>query len=221
MATFLLHSHAETGRSPSEDEMVNSALRAKYELNRLPEIHRDLMDEGERNPFRAYRIAERLASIEGRLKFEVLKRGGEPLLPLSYAAKKELAVHKEQTPQLSQELQKTYSLSKAAAQHSAMDILRYRETHGENPSEGQMSKMLQISREVENKEYPHLSPHQNAAEIAFLRRREGDLLFKHGLAYDASRDLVHSQRQVQKSFELIQRQMAIERQHSKQMDMGL
>jgi len=52
-----------------------------------------------------------------------------------------------------------------------------------------MSKMVQISREIENKEYPHLSSHQDAAEIAFLRRREGDLIFKHGLAYDASREL--------------------------------
>jgi hypothetical protein len=84
-----------------------------------------------------------------------------------------------------------------------------------------MTTMLQISRKIEDKDYHHLSPTQDVAELTFLSRREGDFLFRHGLGYDADRDLEHSQRQVQKSFEHIQRQMAIERQHSKQRELGM
>lgn len=42
--------------------MVNISMRAKFEVGRLPEIQQDLMDQGEENFFRAYRIADRLAS---------------------------------------------------------------------------------------------------------------------------------------------------------------
>ena len=175
------------------------SLRAKYELQRLPEIQQDLMEQGEENAFRAYRIADRLASIEGRLYFEARLKGTEPLHP-SFDAKRELARHREQLPHLIQDLKQTHFLSDAAAQNCAQDILRYKETHGENPSDGQMAKMMQISRQLENKEYGYRS--RDSAETEFLRRREGDLLFKHGLAYDASRDLDRSKVQVEKSLRI-------------------
>lgn len=217
-ATFIQHVYGDTAVLPPEQETVNFCLRAKYELNRLPEIQRDLMDQGEDNPFRAYRIADRLASIEGRLYLEARLKGTEPLYP-SYDAKKELARHRDQLPHLIQDLKQWYYLSNAAAQNCAQDILRYKETHGENPSGRQMEKMIEISRQLEDKEYGYHS--RGSAETEFLRRREGDLLFKHGLGYDASRDLNSAQVQVEKSLRDIQRQMEQDRQHSKQMEMGL
>jgi hypothetical protein len=69
-ATFILHKHGETNFLPSESEMVNFSLRAKYELERLPEIQQDFINEEERSPYRTYQIADRLASIEERLTFE-------------------------------------------------------------------------------------------------------------------------------------------------------
>ena len=180
MATFILHSHGLSGALPREDEMVKLSMRAKYELDRIPAIQQDLMDEGEENAFRAYRVAERLASIEGRLTFEAMRQGVESPLHLSYVAKKELAQHREQLPHLTQDLTQKHFLSNAAAQHCAQDILRYKEVHGDNPSTGQISKMMQISRELESREYLHLSSSRDAAEISFLRRREGDLIFKYG-----------------------------------------
>jgi hypothetical protein len=79
--------------------------------------------------------------------------------------------------------------------------------------------MIEISRHLENKEYGYHS--HDSAKTEFLRRREGDLLFRHGLAYDAFLDLDQSKVQVEKSLRDIQRQMGQDRQHSKQMDMGM
>ena len=84
-----------------------------------------------------------------------------------------------------------------------------------------MFKMIQISRAVEDKEYGYRSSPRDSAETEFLRRREANLLFKNGLSYDASRDLDLSKNQVNKSFAFIQQQMEQERQHPKQMEMGL
>ena len=114
-------------------------------------------------------------------------------------------------------LKQRYFLSDAAAQHCAQNILRYKETHGENSSDEQAAKMMQISRELEHKEYGYRSSSRDAPETEFFRCREGNPLFRHGFGYDASRDLEH----MDKSLECVQRQMAQEREHSKQMEMGL
>lgn len=76
----------------------------------------DLMSEGEAKALRAYRIADRLASIEGRFYFETRAKGVEPFF-LSYDTKKELVRHREQLPHLIQDLKQTHFLSNAAAQH--------------------------------------------------------------------------------------------------------
>lgn len=80
-AAFILHAYGDTSVLPPEKETVNFCLRAKYELNRLPEIQQELMEQGDENAFRAYRIADRLASIEGRLYLEARAKGLEPLFP--------------------------------------------------------------------------------------------------------------------------------------------
>jgi len=216
IATFIHHHHGETPTLPSKDEMVSFSLRAKYELDRLPEIQQDLMDQGEKSPDRAYQIANRLASIEGRLTFEAKVKGREALYP-SYDAKKEFARHREELPHLSQELMRRYDLSDITSQRCAQNILRYKEIHGEKPSAEQMAKMVEISQSLEHKDYSG----RDAAEKAFLRQKESDLLFKHGLSHDTSAQLDQAQMQAKKSLEIMQRQMEKERAHSKQMDLGL
>lgn len=81
--------------------------------------------------------------------------------------------------------------------------------------------MLKISRVLEDKEYDHRSYSRDPAETEFLRRREGDLLFRHGLGYDSSRDLDCAKVQAEKSLELVQRQMKLERQHMNQKELSL
>lgn len=219
-AAFILHAYGDTSVLPPEHEVVNFSLRAKYELNRLPEIQKDLMEQGETNAYRAYNIADRLASIEGRLYFEALQKGGEPLHP-SFDAKREFDKNQGQAPQLAAELIRTHYISDKVTLQCARDLLHYRETHGENPSADQLEKMIQISKQLENKEYKHRFYDCDSKERNFLCNRERELLFRHGLDYDASRDLDLSKAQVNKSLEHIQRQMERDREHSKQMDLSL
>lgn len=219
-AAYIFHSHGETSYLPREDEMVNFSLRAKYELDRLPEIQKDLMDQGEKSSYRAYQIADRLATIEGRLDFEARLKGTEPLYP-SYDAKKELAQHREEFPQLMKELSSRYFLPQTVTSHFAQDVLRYRETHGENPGANQLEKMIQIAQRVEEKGYRRHSYENDTAKTDFLHSRERELLFRHGLSYDIARDLDQSKTQVNKSLERIQKQMEQDRQHQKQMDLSL
>lgn len=221
MAGYIMHSHGLNGGMPRESGMVQLSRRAEYELSRVPEIQRDLMDEREENPFRAYKIAERLASIEGRLTYETVQKGTEPPLYLSYVAKKEFNQHREQLPDLAQELMKWYDLSDTAAQHCAQNMLRYKEMQGAPPSADQTAKMAQISRQLEHKEYTHLSHDREAETSGFLRGREADLLFRNGLVYDASRELDHAQLQVKKSLEAMQRQLEKERELATQREFFL
>ncbi|MBY0293106.1 MAG: hypothetical protein K2W92_07465, partial [Alphaproteobacteria bacterium] len=56
--------------------------------------------------------------------------------------------------------------------------LRYKETHGEKPTSGQIESMVQISRELETKNYAHPAKELGSHEVEFLRRKEGDFLFR-------------------------------------------
>lgn len=221
MATFIIHSHGLNESLPTEKEMTNISLRAKYELDRLPEIRKDLMDEGEKSFFRVLQTSDRLASIEGRLYFEALQQEKPQPFHISFMAKRELNYHREQVPQLSQDLSAKHSLSETTAAHCAHDILRYKETHGQNPSAGQIDKMLQISRELENKNYNYYSRARDTSEIDFLRRKEGDLLFKNGSPHDTSDELMRAQVQAKKSLEATQRHIEKERQHINQRELSL
>lgn len=220
-ASFILHSHGNTNILPRESEMVNFSLRAKFELDRLPEIHRDLMDQSEINVYHAYGIAERLTSIEGRLYFDALQKDEEPPFNMPFMAQRELNRHMTALPQIMEDLSKRYSLSSSSAYHTAQDILRYREAHGQNPSPAQMDKIVEIAQKIEDKEYRRYSYDNDPAENDFLRTRERDLLFRYGIDHDASKTLDRSQTQVNKSFEHMQRQMEREREHMRQMDLSL
>jgi hypothetical protein len=218
-AAFIPHAYGDIGALPPEHEVLNFSRWAQYELNRLPEIQKDLMDEGETNVFRAYSIADRLASIEGGLYFEALQKGQEPLHP-SFDARREFDKNQAQAPQLAAEFIRTHYISDKVALQCARDLLHYRETHGGDPSADQMDKMIQIAKQIENKEY-NSSYDRDSREKNFLCNRERELLFRHGFSYDGSHDLAQSKIQVNKSLENIQRQMEQERVHAKQMDLGL
>ncbi len=190
--------------SPRIESPPVNTPRAIYEQARIPEIQQDLMEEGE-NPFHAFQLAERQAAIEGRLYFEALKQGKHEPLHLSFTARRELDTNQEQLPRLTRELQSQHALSDKAASYCAESVMRHKETHGENPSAGQMANMVQISRELEHKDYSHLTQTHDSAEIDFLRRKEGDLLLHHGLTHNTADDLIHAQTQARKSLEITAR----------------
>lgn len=82
------------------------------------------------------------------------------------------------------------------------------------------SRSIQVAKQLENKEYK-CSYDRDSGEKNFLCNRERELLFRNGLSYNTSQDLDLSKSQVNKSFELIQRQMEQDRVHEKRMDLGL
>lgn len=179
-ANFIFHAHTLKGTRPTAKETKYFLLRAKYELNRIPEIRNNIIDgwqkansyKGEKDELIAHMIAERQASIEGRMYLQAKQAGFTPLPNIPDLAAKELKSHRAQTESLSQELIQKHRLSKSAATSCAKDILRHQETHGEKPTDSQMAAMVQISKELDKQGYPASMGTHN---IEYLRRRDGDM----------------------------------------------
>lgn len=142
--------HTLNGTEPTLNETKLYLLRAKYELDRIPEIRKEIIKDWDQeghfdekqDGLLAHMLAERQASIEGCLYFEAKQAGKEPSSRLPELAKKELVQPQAQTKKLAEKLSQEYSLSKTIAIHCANNILRYKETHGENSSEDKVSKII-------------------------------------------------------------------------------
>jgi len=186
-ATFLIHEYGNNRHHPTQEELSLFSLRAKYELSRIPEIRKQLIREWkdkdsfkEGEGFLTHMIAERLASIEGRLYLKAKQSNLKVPPNIAELAHQELKEHRAQTLNLALNLSQDYSLSKDVATHCAKDILRYKETYGELPPKNQIAKMVQISRTLETQDYASIFPKKlNQFEINFLHRSEGDLFFRH------------------------------------------
>jgi Ti-type conjugative transfer relaxase TraA len=182
-ANFIFFGHTLKGTRPTEKEAKHLLLRAKYELDRILEIRDELIHKwqkarnykGAKDELISHMIAERQASIEGRMYLEAKQKGLTPLPIIPDLAAKELQAHRSKTETMAQELIKKHGLSESAAIYCAKDILRHQETYGEKPSSTQVSSMVQISRDLDQKNYdPSIGSHN----IEYLRRRDGDLQFR-------------------------------------------
>lgn len=220
-ANFISHAYSIKGISPSEKEIKQFSLRAKYELNRIPEIRTTLLkeweDKGKVKPYsgiRAVRLAERLASIEGRLCLEAKQKGLELPASLANLARQEFKAHKSQTPQLAKELSLKYDLSEKAAFTCAQNVFRYKETHGECPSEDQIKRIAQIAKNLETKNYNQVVKTQDPQQLEFLRRKEGDLLFQYGGSHQEL-----SNQTVKKIAKGIESQLVQERERDNQREL--
>ena len=186
-ATFLVHAYERNGHNPTQEEVSQFSLRAKYELNRISKIRKELIEDWkdkdsfrENDGLRAHMIAERLASIEGRLYLKAKQEGTKIPSNIAELAHQELKKHRAHTPKLAEELSQKYALPKDVATSSAKNILRYREIHGISPSESQTASIIQIVQKLERKQYGLVSNKKlNQLEVDYLQRHEGDLLFKH------------------------------------------
>ncbi|MBY0293123.1 MAG: hypothetical protein K2W92_07550, partial [Alphaproteobacteria bacterium] len=210
-AEFLLHRHGLEKTPPQPEEMTWLFLRAKYELNRTPEISKELIREWDRDGnfnedkdgIFAHMIAERLASIEGRLYFEAKKNGLKPPSNIEELAQKELEVHRQQAKELAKTLSQKYSFSTESALECAKNILRYKETHGEKPSENQRGQMAEIQKTLEGREPTYASQGFLSHEIAFFKRREADLLFRSVAQEKISKEIDHTHAQARDSLKII------------------
>lgn len=217
-ANFIFHAHALKDTQPREKETKHFLLRAKYELDRIPEIRDNIIAswqkagsyKGESDELIAHMIAERQASIEGRMYLAAKQAGFKPLPMIPDLAAKELQTNRARTETLTQELIQKHGLSETAATDCAKDILRHQETHGEKPSSEQMAAMVQISRELDKQGDPSS---MGQANIEYLRRRNGDLQFRemvsHGKGLSGFREFPYKEQSYSQS-------QAIERSYQRQ-----
>ncbi len=163
-ANFIFHAHTLRGTELSEQETRPYLLRAKYELDRLSQIkeklkenwqERGIFDE-KKDPLIIYMIAERRASIEGRLYFEAKQAGLKPSGDIPQWAESEFKIHRAEAKTLAVKLEGQYSLSTSAASECAKNVLRYEETHGTKPTDTQMTAMAEIAHQIEEKHPDYL-----------------------------------------------------------------
>lgn len=186
-ANYIFHAHTFKGTRPTEKQTEQFLLRAKYELDRIPEIRDELITgwkkvnsyKGEKDELIAHMIAERQASIEGRLYLETKQRGLTPSSKIPELAKEEIKQNKVTTTTLAEKLEAKQRLSESAATFCAKDISRYMETHGQKPTSEQVTALVQISRELEKQGYDSSIGSHN---VEYLRRRDGELQFRNWAA---------------------------------------
>ncbi|MBA3814149.1 MAG: toprim domain-containing protein, partial [Alphaproteobacteria bacterium] len=196
-ANFIFHAHTLKGTRPTDKQTDHYLQRAKYELDRIPEIRGEIIAgwkkvdsyRGEKDELIAHMMAERQASVEGRMYLEA-KQQGFNLTGLTHSsripnlARGEIKQNRAITITLAEKLAAKQRLSEFAATQCAKDITRYMETHGQKPTSEQMSAMAQISRDLDKQGYdPSIGSHN----IEYLRRRGGDLRFRDWSA--SSKDL--------------------------------
>lgn len=226
---------AQRGTQLTQKELGLFFLRAKYELDRIPEIRqvilkiwqqRGELDEN-KSGLLAHHIAERLSSIEGRFYFKAKQKGQLSPLNIQEKAKEELKEHKAQTNALAKRLSEKFNLSENSALEGAKALLRYKEIHGQKPTQEQIAsfagKLVALERERSGSYQRTCS-----LETDYLRRKELDgLLLTNGSRelptahYRASCEHIRAEVQNQLIAEKARLQTERERVHIQQREMTL
>ncbi len=163
--------------------MINNCV---FELNRIPKIKEELTDKwhkrgnfDEKNdPLLIHMIAERRASIEGRIFFEAREAGEKPSSDIPKLAEIEFKTNKAHTNAFAQNLGTQYSLSKNASAECARNMLRYQETHGSKPTNTQMTAMAEIAHQIEEKHPDYLEKDIGSHNLTYLRRMNADAMLR-------------------------------------------
>ncbi|MBP6951535.1 MAG: AAA family ATPase [Alphaproteobacteria bacterium] len=187
-ANLIFYAHTLNGPTPTEKETKLFIARAKYELDRIPQIKEKFTEEWHKNgnfdeqkdPLLIHMIADRQVSIEGRLFFEAKQAGQKPPLNIPQLAEAEFKAHRAETKALAQRLGSQYSLSENAATECARNIFRYQENHGSKPTDTQMTAMVEIAHQIEEKYPDFLEKDLGSHNLTYLRRMNGDLMFREG-----------------------------------------
>lgn len=137
-------------------------------------------------------IAERQASIEGRLFLEAKQEGLKPASNIPQLAEAELKAHRAETKTLAQKFGVQYSLSKNTANECAKNVLRYQETHGTKPTNTQMTAMAEIAHKIEEKYPDSLEKDLGSHNLLYLRRMDADSMFKEQ-CYNNRHTIAHEQ----------------------------
>jgi Ti-type conjugative transfer relaxase TraA len=199
-ANFIFYAHTLNGSESTEKETKHFLARAKYELDRIPHIKEKLTDEWhkrgkfdeQKDPLFIHMIAERQASIEGRLYLEAKQEGIKPSTNIPQLAEAEFKAHRAEAKILAQKLGVQYSLSENAASECAKNILRYQETHGTKPTDTQMTAMSEIAHQIEEKYPDSFEKDLGSHNLIYLRRMNGDSMFRER-CYESRHSIAHEQ----------------------------
>lgn len=138
-------------------------------------------------------LAERQASIEGRLFLEAKQEGLKPSLNIPQLAEAEFKAHRAEAKILAQKFGVQYSLSKNAASECAKNVLRCQETHSTKPTNTQMTATAEIARQIEEKYPDFLEKDLGSHNLLYLRRMNADSMFKEQ-CYNNRHTIAHEQR---------------------------
>jgi Ti-type conjugative transfer relaxase TraA len=233
-ANFIFHAHTLRGTEPSEQETRLYLLRAKYELDRVPHIkeklrenwqERGIFDE-KKDPLIIHMIAERQASIEGRLYLEAKQAGLIPSSHIPQWAEAEFKINRAEAKTLAVKLEDQYSLSSRAAAECARNALRYQETHGAKPTDTQMSAMAEIAHQIEEKHPDYLERDVGSHNLAYMRRMNGDDMLRercyeerHAIAHEHEVVKVQEKVLLEAQKQQIQQQVLREKERGFEMSM--
>jgi Ti-type conjugative transfer relaxase TraA len=229
-ANFIFYAQTINGIEPTEKETKRFLLRAKYELDRIPQIKEKLTEEwhkcgkfdAQKDPLLIHMIAERQASIEGRLFLEAKQEGVKPPSNLPQLAEAEFKGHRAEAKLLTQKLGIRYSLSKNAATECAKNILRHQETHGNKPTNTQMTAMAEIAHRIEEKYPDFLEKDFGFHNLVYLRRMNADSMFRER-CYETRHTIAHEQNmlKMQEKALLEVQKKQIEEEVSRQKDFSM
>ena len=219
-ANFIFYAHTIKGTEPMEKETKHFLARAKYELDRIPHIKEKLIDEWhkrgnfdeQKDPLLIHMIAERQASIEGRLFLEAKQEGVKPSSNIPQLAEAEFKTHRAEVKTLAQKLGVQYSLSQTAASECAKNVLRYQETHGAKPTDTQMTAMAEIAHQIEEKHPNSLEKDIGSHNLVYLHRMNADSMYRNR-CYENRHSIAHEQEMLRMQEKAL---LEVQKQHSEQ-----
>jgi Ti-type conjugative transfer relaxase TraA len=160
-ATEYLHLLREQNqKDPTYDDVKVLSIRARYELNREPEIKENFLEEVDKkrdvipeDHLRAQLYAERLARIEGRLFKQEFRDKGEvkDFKEIHLNAKRELSQHLEDQKHLSSQLESERNLSSFVASRVVNLVLRNEESLGYPADNKTIEAFIQLGSYLEER----------------------------------------------------------------------
>jgi Ti-type conjugative transfer relaxase TraA len=180
-ASFLIHNCDFQNNLLTEVEIKESLRRAKYEEDRVQEIYKEMMGVNSlsfklKDELEIFRIAERRASIEGRILQEVFQDKREMPQNLASYANIEVKENMRKQKALKAELEKSNNLSDEVASYSSLFSVYHKETHGKEPTTGQMKMMIRVSQELVNRKQALKLEHCDSRTIDYRLIKEGEQL---------------------------------------------
>lgn len=226
---YLYHAFTLKGQDPTPKEVENYSRVSRYILERIPHLHKELIEKGksERGYEKTYAlkaliIAERIATIEGRLLLKAQESGNETPKNYRDLAYQEFTQHQINKKGLASDLAKQHKLSKDNAFRLANEVLRYREKYGSSPSNKQTTHMISIVKYIEQRDKELLNSSHNYGlnQRDLLRRKETDQLLTYTTVHNSFPDPKSLKAIQREAMSFCQKQLDFIQEHACLQDRG-